>query len=399
MFRWVGASLDPTYDCAIRFAGALSFRSPSIAPDGATLHGFSAPECVKLCRRKQSMSIKKLQYFVFLLVVADTTICSSEACGQLPASERLAPANTAAAKTPNSNGSRVNASSISPAKKGRSERKRNIEFVCEFANRLIQSDKLLDAENVASKCLEAARIEDGGQSDIGDLLRILARIKYLQSKLPESVAFMKSAIELKTLKYGDKSIMLIDDLDLLGSLELEHSQYENSEVILKRSLSIKERAVSKTNPIILKSTDELARLCFRCQRFTEAEAYLRRSVAIREQFWGEDHFETSKGLGKLAALFCAQGKFSDAKPLLVRLMNICETSRATDSPEYAAAVSDLAGLYYCEKDLAKAESFARQAVSLLQKLYGPDDSRVQFLKTALENIAQRKDDKSMKWLF
>jgi tetratricopeptide (TPR) repeat protein len=346
------------------------------------------------------MSRKSLKYFLVLFVVFDVTVCSSQTYdGQSPANERRAPASGDSAKSRKSDDTRANATPTRFASKRTRDRKRDIEFVCELANRLLESGKLLDAESIARKQVESASKEDGSQSDIGELLRILARVKHAQSKLPESIVFMTRAIEMKALKYGDQSIMLIEDLDLLGALQLEDSDYEESELTFKRSLSIKERVLSNTNPIILKTIDDLGRLCFACQRFTEAEAYLQRSLAIRKQFWGENHLETSKGLGRLAALLCAQGKFSEAKPLLQRSVKICEGYRATDGPEYAAALSDLAGVYYCEQDLTKAESVASQAVSLLEKLYGPADSRVQFLKTALTNISQRKDATAMKWRF
>ena len=283
-----------------------------------------------------------------------------------------------------------NAAKSSRSKVGRNKEANETEFVCEFATKLLESGELAEAEAVLTKELAFAERDRRPATERASLLRVLARTKHAQSNLSECVALMSQVIQIKTSAYGENSILLVPDLDLLGSLQGASGRYDDSERTLKRSLSIKERILGHSTATIAKTTDALGTLNQERKRFADAEAYFRRSMKIRREFFGESHRETLKCSGSLAAVLAAQGKFVEARPLLERLVCECEKATATDCSEYMQALSDLAGVYFCERNWTKGMRTGKKALDLYRVAYGNADSHVRYLERMLLNAATRE---------
>ena len=106
----------------------------------------------------------------------------------------------------------------------------------------------------------------------------------------------------------------------------------------------------------------------------EAQEQLEHALAIREQVLGRDHFLVADTLVRLGLAHSRQGHLQEAEMMQMRAVAILRAGNA--STELAAALNNLGSVMLSQGRLKEAEERIREAISIWERLSGPDDPSV-----------------------
>ena len=107
--------------------------------------------------------------------------------------------------------------------------------------------------------------------------------------------------------------------------------------------------------------------------YLEAERYVRRALKLGEKEFGPAHTKTATLLNGLAIVLANQGHFDKAEPLHKRALAIREKALGRNHPDVAQSLRNLAQVYHAQGRTAKAEAFAKRALAIEQKSPGDSD--------------------------
>jgi len=102
-----------------------------------------------------------------------------------------------------------------------------------------------------------------------------------------------------------------------------------------------------------------------------AQEQLEHALAIREQLLGRDHFLVADTLVRLGLAHSRQGHLQEAEIMQTRAVNILRTQEPT--AELAAALNNLGSIMSAQDRWKEAEERIREAISIWERLGGPDD--------------------------
>ena len=206
-------------------------------------------------------------------------------------------------------------------------------------------------------------------------------------------------------------------------------RYEEALPFAEEALRLGEREFGPDHEKTAALLGSLAEVNRALGRYADAVAYAERALAIREKALGADHPDLAPSLEGLAKLYRAEGRYADAEPLEKQASAIrAITGQATPDPEgqrlweshiaagqeayqrgdYAGAerwltaalqkaqefgfqdsrlalsLNNLAGLYQAQGRHAEAEHLYQRALTIGEKVLGPDHPSV---ATRLNNLA------------
>jgi tetratricopeptide (TPR) repeat protein len=104
----------------------------------------------------------------------------------------------------------------------------------------------------------------------------------------------------------------------------------------------------------------------------EAQKQLENALAVRERLFGPDHFLVADTLIRLGLTHSRQGHLQEAEQIEVRAVEILRSQLPT--PELAAALNNLGNVMSAQGRSKEAESRLREAISIWEKVRGPDDA-------------------------
>lgn len=122
-------------------------------------------------------------------------------------------------------------------------------------------------------------------------------------------------------------------------------------------------------------------------RELEAEALMREALELRRRILGERHDLTTQAMLELAWLLHERTGYDEAERLAREALDARIARHGPVNDEVATAMEALGTiLWYSGRDLAQAEALYREASSIRERLWGPDDHRVAGVLVLLAGI-------------
>lgn len=186
-------------------------------------------------------------------------------------------------------------------------------------------------------------------------------------------------------------------LEVLSLGYLEIGEYERAEELATRSLEERQALGVGYEAEVASSLRAQGRARLAAQDLTGAESVLRTALALQRQVLGDDHPETTETMLSLSRAIRDQGALDEAERLAREsLSRRLKTRRQGDEDEIVSAMTELAGVLALDGRMALvAEDLLRKGLELRERLYGPDDFRVEPSVSALAeflNAWERGDE-------
>ncbi|MCI0444290.1 serine/threonine-protein kinase [bacterium] len=157
-------------------------------------------------------------------------------------------------------------------------------------------------------------------------------------------------------------------MDVLGRVYRTLGLYDRSHVLLEKGLSIRRKVFTKDDPEVAKSLFNLAELLHYEKKFDEAEPLYNEALAIQRKNFEQDNLEAAKTLDLLGRLKRDKNDYDEAERLHREAMEIRRRVAGENSAEFADSLHSMGMLLSIQGDLKAAESSFRQELKILNEL-------------------------------
>ncbi|MCH8150401.1 MAG: tetratricopeptide repeat protein [Planctomycetes bacterium] len=148
--------------------------------------------------------------------------------------------------------------------------------------------------------------------------------------------------------------------------------FEKAEVHLRASVEAARSSVGVEHVDYAGSLSDLGLLLHDVGRLDESESLLRESVALMRTLKGDDSTELATAQGNLAVLLYAKGDLAGAEVLFRVTLAHDRIHLEPDDPDIVFSLVNLAALTSANEHYDDAIALYREALDLLQKLFGED---------------------------
>lgn len=168
-------------------------------------------------------------------------------------------------------------------------------------------------------------------------------------------------------------------LEVLSLGYLEIGEYERAEELASQSLQRRRALGVGFEAEVASSLRAQGRSMLAAQNLTGAEDVLRTALALQRQVLGDDHSETSATMLLLAEAIRDQGELEEAHALAREaLSRRLRVRRPGDEEGIVVAMTGLARVLALNgRRSLEAEDLLRKGLDIRERLYGPDDFRVE----------------------
>ncbi len=266
--------------------------------------------------------------------------------------------------------------------------------------------------------------------ELATCLETLGRLHCEQGRWAKAGADYRQALEVREAKVGKDHANLAELLGVLTRVCETLDEHEQAESFAVRWLGIAEKAHGKSHIEVAPPLDRLAVIYRDSGRFAEAESRLRRSLEIREGQRVRDEDAITRTRMGLAVLYRTAGRPDRAEPILKACREQLESRLGEGHPNLAEVVREQAftafelgkyadaedryrhalrlfekpgadplelahtlnlqwGMYYRLGRYTQAEAAIKRAVTVKQKLLGPDHPEIADLLQQLASVYKR----------
>jgi serine/threonine-protein kinase len=178
-----------------------------------------------------------------------------------------------------------------------------------------------------------------------------------------------------TAELSEQKDIQADAMDTIGGIYTKLGLYDEADAMLSAALANRE-AESPPQPLALAATlDALGRLRAEQYRFVESAALHERALALLEQEVGADDLRLAPALDRIAVDRVRRRDFDSAVALLDRAVAIRSGGDPHD-PGIAELLVDRAWLEDERGSYAAAQSYAEQAIAIVEAKLGLDEPRL-----------------------
>ena len=132
------------------------------------------------------------------------------------------------------------------------------------------------------------------------------------------------------------------------------------------------RGANEDNPDHCYALESIAELSLRNEQYKDAERCFQKSFDIKQRVLGKNHPAVGHAASNLAKLYYAMCDYAKAENLSSQAVKVFETSEQKETTDLACALHNLATLYHVQRKYDQAESYYQRAMTMKQKLFGPN---------------------------
>jgi CHAT domain-containing protein len=184
-------------------------------------------------------------------------------------------------------------------------------------------------------------------------------------------------------------------LDRLAESRAGRGDYRGALVLIERSLAIKEKALGRSHPLTANSFEMLGELQQATWSYEAARNSFGTCLQIRLETLGRDHPSTASAVEHLGSLFLDTRNYTNALACFEGALTVRKKLLGDGHPHVAVSLAHIADVWYRLGEsvsdtgprfrcMAKAAAYEQQAIDVLQKILGAEDSEV---LTAKEYLA------------
>jgi serine/threonine-protein kinase len=157
-------------------------------------------------------------------------------------------------------------------------------------------------------------------------------------------------------------------MDVLGRVYRTLGLYDRSHVLLEKGLSIRRKVFTKDDPEVAKSLFNLAELLHYEKKYDEAEPLYVEALTIQRKNFEPGSLEMARTLDLLGRLKRDKREYDEAERLHREALEIRRKLVGENSTEFADSLHSIGMLLYLKEDLKGAESAFRQELEILKEL-------------------------------
>ncbi len=239
-----------------------------------------------------------------------------------------------------------------------------------------------EAEKTLRSALDQAEAT-GNQRQLSMSLNNLAAVYGSEGRLEESESLYKSALAIDEKDLGKDHLDVAMSLANMSTLYCNQGRFNEAEPLCKRALSIIERALGPDNTDVAMALSNLASTYLSQRKYQEAQPLYERALSIYEAAENPSHIELWRGLNNLANVYRLQGKTEQAAELRKRALAMNQKAAASapivrqalsmnekiygpNHKETAISLSDLASIYQQQGKNSEAEQLYKRAIEILK---------------------------------
>jgi len=185
-------------------------------------------------------------------------------------------------------------------------------------------------------------------------------------------------------------------LDALGLALIQLGQFEGSRELLGRSLALRERELSADDPDVALSLRYMARALRYLGEYHRADTLLRQALAIDEAAFGPDDPRVAETLAELAFLMPYLARIDETVQLYRQVLDIRRRAFGPDHPSVTAAMITVGLALRRKGDWSGAEAMLSDAVAVRRRTLGPEHPQVAqaliYLGQLLSATEARRDE-------
>jgi serine/threonine protein kinase/Tfp pilus assembly protein PilF len=216
--------------------------------------------------------------------------------------------------------------------------------VREFIGTTLQGlGRLDEAEANLRKSLAICRAEyPAGHAEIADKLNNFAALLQEQDKFDQAEPLYREALAIHraNLPTGHPNIGMV--LSNLAFLLKEQGKFAEAEPLYREALEIQRAALPADHPDVATTLNNLALLLKTQKRLADAEPLYREALEIRRSALPAGHPNIAVSVNNLGGLLQAQGKLADAEPLLREAAGIWRGALPAGHPTLGGSLANMA---------------------------------------------------------
>lgn len=173
----------------------------------------------------------------------------------------------------------------------------------------------------------------------------------------------------------------------LGLLLKEKGNYKEAEPLYRHAIESLTRSCGEDHPDTATAMFNLAFLLSETQRMEEAARICAKVAHAREKIFGAEHPDTIAALSLLGALLRKTRQVGQAAPVLRRVITLRRKANVPLDGEMATDLYNLGLVIQGDGAYAEAKALYREALEILERVFGPNDYRTQIVRDALESLS------------
>jgi serine/threonine-protein kinase len=211
-------------------------------------------------------------------------------------------------------------------------------------------------------------------SDLASALGQLADAHYYAGHLDTSDAINRRVIEMDRTLHGPRHPSVAQDLINLGATEMDRGHWAEAGRYRTDALDIIRAWYGEDHPETASVMALVAQALVAQGSYDEATDLLRRALATHERAYGPIHPRVAIALNELASVALRRGDYDEAQRDFERSLAIQRAVYPGGHQRVGITLSNLASVHLARKDFARAETLFREAVDILVRAVGEDDT-------------------------
>lgn len=189
--------------------------------------------------------------------------------------------------------------------------------------------------------------------------------------IEEGVMHLREALAIRRRLLGDGQPEVVESLNSLGRLLIDHGRFNEAEPLLREALAAA-RQRHDLEAQRAASLSSLGLLVMSKGEYADAEPLLWEALAAHRSLESPEPRPLSETLLNLGGVLRLQGKLEEAEPLLREAVDILDRATGEEHPEMAAAQHELGWVLARKGDYDAAEPLLRRALATGRELLGPE---------------------------
>jgi CHAT domain-containing protein/tetratricopeptide (TPR) repeat protein len=245
---------------------------------------------------------------------------------------------------------------------------------------------LLTFTTVVGGVLDGVQAQSQAQGQ--DLARLMQQMTAFakDGKLAEAAEAGRKLVATAEGMAGKDHVLTATTLFALGQIYMLQGRLDEAETTFARVLAIREKALGRDHAEVAVVLDRLGGIATTRGRYAEAERTLERALTIYRRTLGADHHDTAMTRVALGRIRHAEARYAEAE---AQFETALAALRRLPQPEHrmmaATVINNLAVVAQDQGRLALAETRLREALSIQEKILGPESIAV---GSYLSNLAE-----------
>ncbi len=223
---------------------------------------------------------------------------------------------------------------------------------------------------------------------VASILSSLAKLYQEQGKYAQAESFYKQALKIRKRDLRPEDSTIAINLKDLGGLYQQQGKYAQAESFYKQALKIQKKALGARHHEVGVILNDLGILYQAQGKYAAAETNYQQSLEIKAQ--EPETVNLSSVLSNLANAYNAQGRYAEAEPIARRALTIIERILGPEHPDVATRCVNLGALCFSQHKFTEAEELYLRALAICEQTLGPDHPAVANILNNLVPIYRAK---------